>query len=250
MTSFEPEDAGGRALRTLAVGKGKITVLQTAPWLFPDVFRNRTTLRRQDFLIARLLHNMRAEHHASADFLSRGYRAVTRQNLLSGWRGIADPEKTGRASGFQLPGFSKMKNWRSITPGRGFEQQFRDLSAYDGWFWYRLNFSLDLPLSPETEYELDLGAVDDESWVWLNGKFLGELTQKTHPDGYWALPRKFTLKGKQLRKTGNTLVVLCNDLRGEGGILGTPSIGLKAAPDGLYTDRNLMEDDPYRYYRW
>ena len=250
MTSFEPEDAGGRALRTLAVGKGKITVLQTAPWLFPDVFRNRTTLRRQDFLIARLLHNMRAEHHASADFLSRGYRAVTRQNLLSGWRGIADPEKTGRSSGFQLPGFSKMKNWRSITPGRSFEQQFRDLSAYDGWFWYRLNFSLDLPLSPETEYELDLGAVDDESWVWLNGEFLGELTQKTHPDGYWALPRKFTLKGRQLRKTGNTLVVLCNDLRGEGGILGTPSIGLKAAPDGLYTDRNLMEDDPYRYYRW
>ena len=45
-------------------------------------------------------------------------------------------------------------------------------------------------------------------------------------------------------------MVLCNDLRGEGGILGTPSIGLKAAPDGLYTDRNLMEDDPYRYYRW
>lgn len=250
MTSFEPEDAGGRALRTLAVGKGRISALQTAPWLFPDVFRNRTTLRRQDFLIARLLHNMRAEHHASADFLSRGYRAVTRQNLLSGWRGIADPEKTGRASGFQLPGFSKMKNWRSITPGRSFEQQFRDLSAYDGWFWYRLNFSLDLPLSPETEYELDLGAVDDESWVWLNGEFLGEVTQKTHPDGYWALPRKFTLKGKQLRKTGNTLVVLCNDLRGEGGILGTPSIGLKAAPDGLYTDRNLMEDDPYRYYRW
>ena len=64
------------------------------------------------------------------------------------------------------------------------------------------------------------------------------------------MPRKFTLKGRQLRKTGNTLVVLCNDLRGEGGILGHPVIGLKAAPDGLYTDRNLIEDDPYRYYRW
>ena len=59
----------------------------------------------------------------------------------------------------------------------------------DGTFWYRLDFFTPAAL-PKGQLELALGAIDDESWVWLNGQFLGEVTKATNPKDYWAADRR------------------------------------------------------------
>ena len=97
-----------------------------------------------------------------------------------------------------------------------------------------------------------LGAIDDESWVWLNGTFLGEVTKTTHPKDYWAFPRNHAIQPGLLRADGeNVLVVLVNDTFQTGGIRGTPAL---TAPgtwlNSYYVQEPVAADDPYRYYRW
>ena len=134
------------------------------------------------------------------------------------------------------------------VPG-AFDTQIGELENYDGFFWYRTTFHLPSGIGPERECVLSLGPVDDESWVWLNGHFLGELTQKTNPDDYWAAQRVHRFSSKLLRTGVNHLAVLCNDLRGNGGILGTPAIRV-LPPIRFYVDEPVSSDDPFRYFRW
>ena len=91
--------------------------------------------------------------------------------------------------------------------------------------------------------------MDDESWIWINGKLLGEVTRKTNPKNYWSVPRTYVLAPQTLRKGENTLCVLCNDIGMEGGILGNPVLR-PASPFTLYTDEPIANDDPYRYFHW
>ena len=49
------------------------------------------------------------------------------------------------------------------------------------------------PFPAGTTCSLYLGPVDDESWVWLNGKLLGELSVATNPDDFWAAERIYKL---------------------------------------------------------
>ena len=52
-----------------------------------------------------------------------------------------------------------------------------------------------------------------------------------------------------LKERDNTLVILCNDLRMQGGVKNIPT--LKTAPAfRFYADEPVSSDDPYRYYRW
>ena len=51
----------------------------------------------------------------------------------------------------------------------------------------------DLPEIPDRNIQLYLGRIDDCSWVWLNGTFLGEISDKTHPEDYWTVERKYSL---------------------------------------------------------
>ena len=49
--------------------------------------------------------------------------------------------------------------------------------------------------------------IDDESWVWLNGRFLGELSEKTNPVDHWSLDRSYPGGGRDLKRRGNVLAV-------------------------------------------
>ena len=99
------------------------------------------------------------------------------------------------------------------------------------------------------KHELQIGAVDDESWIWLNGRFMGEVTAKTHPGDYWNYNRKIPLKKTDLRPGKQVLTILCNDLRGSGGLQSIPEIVPKQL-HFFYADQPEAEDDPYRYYHW
>ena len=249
-TFFAKSNPGGKALRSLSVGKGKIVFCQVAPWMFdPNEFQYRTTRRRNFYLLSRLAHNLGAESDSA--FLKRlskrsglrdGYRS-----LKGTWLGKADPKKIGREKGYFRPDFRTDRTWRPVKVPGMFDLQFRDIDP-SGHFWYRTTFdAADLPA--DTDVTLYLGAIDDESWVWFNGEFLGELSVRTNPKNFWAAERIYTLRHELLKPTGNVLTVLCNNRRMSGGILGEPN--LTFLPEyRLYSDLPISGDDPYRYFRW
>ncbi len=252
MTALEADSVGGRALGLANAGKGRIVAVQIAPWMFDENEQAfRTTRRRTQFLTSRLLHNLGAES------VSDGFEVLDGMGyngdsiaLDKGWVGKADPKKVGNHTGWFKPEFKTDTSWKPTQVGCNFESQFKELKKYDGYFWYRLNFDL-----PENLYQnnsgcaLNLGPIDDESWVWLNGKFLGEITAKTNPNDYWSTPRRYQVASSDLKPTGNVLTVLCNDLRQDGGMLGIPVAQFKPTHP-FYVDTPKSVDDPYRYYRW
>ena len=147
------------------------------------------------------------------------------------------------------PGFQPDSGWNPVRVPGNFEDQFEELKEYDGLFWYRLTFDLPEEPRPDRDYLLRLGVIDDESWVWINGRFLGELSEKTNPVDHWSLDRSYPVGGRDLKRRGNVLAVLCNDLRMKGGMLGKPELR-SASAYPLYADTPQAVDDPYRYYRW
>ena len=249
-TFFDGNSAGGRALNTKTVGKGRIVFCQVAPWMFDaKEFQYRTTLRRNYALISRLAHNLGAE--SGSGFLKRlplrsggpdGYRS-----LKGNWIGKPDPGKVGKKEAWFNPSLKTDGSWRPVKVPGMFDLQFREIEP-SGWFWYRKTFDAE-HLPENADITVYLGAVDDESWVWLNGTFLGEISARTNPKNFWAAERIYTVRRNVLRAKGNVLTVLCNNRQMSGGILGNPCLSF--LPEyRLYSDLPVSGDDPYRYYRW
>ena len=239
-------DEKGNVLRS-------VHVCQIAPWMFDCKARPylRTSYRRNVFLVSRLLHNLGAT--ARTPLLERLSRPGGRNELVlpGQWVGQVDRKDEGRKGEWFRPAFDAA-GWKPIRVPGMFDEEFPGLTpAYNGLFWYRLRFKVPADLAAEN-LTLDLGAIDDESWVWLNGEFLGEVTKQTHPKDYWAAPRKHAIKPGLLRLDGeNVLVVLVNDTYQSGGIRGTPAIRAPGAwLSSYYVQEPIAADDPYRYYRW
>jgi hypothetical protein len=96
-----------------------------------------------------------------------------------------------------------------------------------------------------------LGPVDDESKIWLNGKFLGEINKATNPDDYWMVPREFELKRSDLKDKDNLLIIRVNDTYMKGGVVDQPAFKtLGPWLDSYYIQTPNKNDDPYRFYRW
>lgn len=247
--SFPVDSEGGRLLQTVSLGKGKIVFYQMPPFrLNQEEYIKRTTVRRSQYTTSRLLANLGAAAKTDfAGFFSNENRPQTTIRLDGTWLGIEDPKQEGRDKGFFKPEF-RADNWRKVQVPGTFDTQFKELSNFDGYFWYRRTF--DLPESmAATALDLGIGPVDDESWVWLDGKFLGEVTKKTNPNDYWLFKRSYKIPAGTLKPGRHTVVVLCNDTFNTGGITGIPRIG---SPETfpLYADRPIDNDDPYRYFHW
>ena len=249
--AFPVDSVGGRALGIERIGKGVVVMAQLVPWSFDnEEFYLRTTVRRNTYLASRLLSNLGAPSKSGFfEMLNGNVGNVSMALPNDKWIGLADKENVGRDKGWYKPTFKPGKEWRSTNVPGCFDVQFSDLYGYDGLFWYRLEFEAPEGIAPDDQLFLDFGAIDDESWTWLNGKFLGEVTVKTNPKDYWTANRIHQISGKDLRPGKNVLVVLVNDNFNNGGILGTP--GLRSKPKhSFYTDTPIASDDPYRYYRW
>jgi hypothetical protein len=248
---------GHPALRAFPLGKGTVVLCQAAPWAFDAEAKPylRTTARRTEFLVARLLANLGAGFGNPVWANLAAPPVVSESALPAAWVGIEDGQKVGRVQEWWQPGFDASA-WPAITVPGTFEAQRPALGTYDGWFWYRLRFKTPEGFggdeSTGNDVTLSLGGIDDESWVWLNGEFLGEVTKATNPKDYWQFPRQYGLKQGLLRPgQENTLVVLVNDTYQTGGIQGQPSLR-RPAPwlQSYYVQVPQAGDDPYRYYRW
>lgn len=245
-------ESGSPGIRVLHRGRGRIILCQAAPWHFDVTAKPylRTTQRRNLFLVSRLLANLGI--YGRNPLLERLAAPVRTRDLdlAAGWVGLEDPDDNGQKAQWWQPGFADTA-WKPIDVPGTFEQQRPHLAKYDGLFWYRLRFTLPEDFDRQ-DCELFLGGIDDESWVWLNGTFLGEITKKTNPDNYWSFPRSYPLSPDLLLPgRENVLAVRVNDTYLSGGITGKPRLHhpgpwLKS----YYIQVPEAIDDPYRYYRW
>ena len=248
--AFPADNPGGRMLAAGRLGRGVFAAVQLPPWKFPeDDFFFRTTRRRGTGLAARMLANLGAEFR-SGFFLRLDGMSGRREFALPNrnWLGVADPRAVGREKKWFSPDFKPGKDWRSVRVPGFFDEQFRDLKTYDGWFWYRLEFTLPADLAGVLD-EIWLGPVDDESDLWINGTQIASVTKKSNPADYWYFPRNHRIPAGVLKPGRNVIAVLCIDLFNRGGILGAPMLKGGAMPV-FYTDKAIASDDPYRYFRW
>ncbi len=243
---------GTEALSIVAKGKGKIVLCQAAPWMFDYTTKPylRTTYRRTTFLASRLLANLGASFAPVVTEKFANREPLFKIPLVDDWRGEPDRSQVGKEQGWWKAGFDDSA-WAPIKVPGMFDLLRKDLDGYDGIFWYRLRFKIPEGMDVE-KIKLWIGAVDDESWVWLNDEFLGEVTKTTNPKDYWAFPREYELRSGLLRKDAeNVLVIKVNDTYQNGGIVGSPELrGRFPWLDGPCAQEPIADDNPYRYYRW
>jgi beta-galactosidase len=247
-----PADRGTAALAVIARGRGRIVLCQAAPWMFDYAAKPylRSTYRRNAFLVSRLLANLGAPATAQMAGCFARPEPRCRLPLAEGWRGEPDRTQAGREQGWWKPDFPDA-GWAPIKVPGMFDLLRQDLAGYDGVFWYRHHFAIPAGMEIE-DATLWIGPVDDESWVWLNGEFLGEVTKATHPNNYWSAPREYRLRPGLLRRDGdNVLVIRANDVYLNGGLASTPELRTHAPWfDGPCVQESVVDDNPYRYYRW
>lgn len=134
------------------------------------------------------------------------------------WLFRKDPQQVGEAEGwFQVE--AAEDGWQRIPVPRWWEETA--VGAYDGVAWYRVR----VPIPAEARgkpLRLLFGAVDEEAWVYLNGRLIGEHScQSTGkgPNDLWEEPFAVVLPAEAVRfGEENVLVVRVNDSGAAGGI--------------------------------
>ena len=228
--------------RRYRVGRGTVTILQAAPWNF-DYTKEpalRSSYRRNVFLLSRFLATDGAEMTTPLRNFFTTPAPLLRQDLSRNWCMMPEEKIVNATENAWKPDFDD-SGWQQVT----LPHYYDDL----GYGWYRLEFEPS-PLLPE-ELTLSLGPVDDESQIWLNGKFLGEVTKANAPMDYWCRPRDFAIRRSELLPGRNVIAVRVKNIFRDGGMAGSPRL-FADGPwlNSYYLQTPEEEDDPYRYYRW
>ena len=133
---------------------------------------------------------------------------------VDGWMFSTDVYRNAHRG--KCPFFSPRINdggWKCMEIGKPWEEQ--GYAGYDGIGWYRRSFEMPpRPLESKT-VELCFDAVDEEAWVWINGKYVGQ-----HADGPagWNKPFRFRVDDEIVWGGENLLTVRVNDSCDCGGI--------------------------------
>ena len=242
-----------KALKKIKSGKGTIILSQIAPWMLDyKKHKNlRNMFRRNVFLTSRLLANLGVAYKQTK--LRATFNQKVSPNdykLPQKWVALESPKGDGEDKGWHKSTFDD-SSWKPIKVPGAFEDMRKELANYNGYFWYRITFTV-----PENmkgcEIILNAGRIDDESWIWLNDSYLGEITKKTNPKDHYHIERIYKLKPEQLKfGKKNTLVIKVADWFKRGGIMSAPKIMVpQASSNSYYLQEPIADDDPYRYYRW
>ncbi len=140
--------------------------------------------------------------------LAQDYQKI--KNLNGSWKfSIGDDQS------WALPNYND-SNWESITVPSAWENQ--GFNGYDGYAWYRTNFSLSQNIERDNFY-LQLGNIDDVDEVFINGKQIGKsgnfpphFATAYNSNRIYAVPVEYL-------KNNNTIAVRVYDDIGEGGII-------------------------------
>jgi len=135
----------------------------------------------------------------------------------TGWVFKTDVEDTGRDQKWFGADIDEAA-WESIE----IEQFWGDQGPSPGVGWYRLTF--DLPAyEPPTRAQLDFQAVDESTWLWVNGQFAGE--HDLGPNG-WDKPFRIDVTDKLKWGAENQITVRVFNIGMAGGIYKPVSIVL------------------------
>ena len=124
-----------------------------------------------------------------------GKGEVTVLPLPARWRFAPDPAGVGEQQGWAAPGCADSGwAWLRTDQGTGWESQgFPD---YAGAGWYRLALDLS-PALDRPQLYLYFAAVDEEAWVYLDGRLVHEFTcagTGLPPEITWRTPFSFDLR--------------------------------------------------------
>jgi len=133
------------------------------------------------------------------------------------WNFITDPDNSGESKGYANADFDASK-WKKIKTNACWEQQgFED---YNGYGWYKSTENVTSDMLSKTYLYLYFGAVDEEAWVYINGKLAFEHSRKsTGLPGEVLWNQPFIFDAKPFLKEGtNQITVKVFDVVNAGGI--------------------------------
>jgi hypothetical protein len=146
------------------------------------------------------------------------------------WQLKIDPENKGVVQQWYSEKADRT-GWSSITvPGPWEKSGLPGMESYDGYGWYARTFRIP-PAWKGKAVILHLDAVDDEAWVYVNGKLAGSHLLKDIPQQVcWEQPFEFDITEFIRPAVDNTVVVRVNDTKLDGGIW--KSVWLRADKPG------------------
>jgi len=145
--------------------------------------------------------------------------AVVELSLPAIWRVKLDPGEVGMKEKWYDPDLED-KDWQAVSTYKwqGWDKQ--GLPEHVGLGWYRVEQNI--PASMQKKYVyLYFSAVDEEAWVWVNGRSAGEhtcLSEKLKPVELWDKP--FALEVTKLVRFGrvNHFAVMVRNSAAMGGV--------------------------------
>ncbi len=142
-------------------------------------------------------------------------------------------------------------SWELINVPSAWEQE--GYPGYDGYAWYRLNFSIPAELRNEKLYVV-LGKIDDEDHVYLNGHLIGSVFDLPKDGDYrrkgyeYNARRVYAIPADLIRKNGeNVLAVRVYDGQIRGGIYEGP-LGLMTYESYRSYQRKHQSSQPFIDY--
>ena len=167
--------------------------------------------------------------------LAAGFSSVRAQDvpLAKGWK-LA----VGDSAQWASPTYND-QHWKEVNVAHSWEQEGHP--GYDGFGWYRIHVVIPSSIKEKAflkdSLRINLGSVDDNDEVFLNGKLIGRFGGKTgdiKTGGFYG-PRTYTIAANNpaiLWDKENVLAVRIFDTGGDGGIYGTNfSIGMADVMD-------------------
>ncbi len=150
---------------------------------------------------------------------------------LTNWRFRADPTEVGAKDEWFKPSSYAETDWLPIQVPT-FWEETEAIGKLLGDGWYRVAFTMPAASQGKTLRFLFAG-VDEQAWVYLNGKLIGEHSEKSEKKAYTALydePFIVEVPAGQLKfGTQNVLCVRVHNQVGAGGIW-RPIYALEAPP--------------------
>ena len=126
------------------------------------------------------------------------------------WRMNLDPAENGHVKNWFAVDYDDHE-WPKVKCADWESQGF---PGYDGVAWYRIRFTAP-PKGDCVGADLKFGAVDEQAWVWLNGKYVGQ--HAIGPDG-WDVAFWLNVGDEIAWDAENLLVVRVEDSAQAGGI--------------------------------
>jgi hypothetical protein len=144
---------------------------------------------------------------------------VTIRPLSPEWRFATDPRDAGLKEGWFDEGLDDSR-WAVVRSDRGNGWESQGFPDYTGLGWYRQQ--LTLPAEPARQHAyLYFGAVDEDAWVYLNGRQVGEHSCPSTgltPEQIWTTPFLFDAAPHLRPGQSNTVAVRVLNRQAMGGI--------------------------------